>query len=186
MEYSFYGEQYYWRKDIIMEVPKKIPEFKKGNLDSHSKTELHLSFQRIYEYIDVNLKELSKELKRKIESGDISSSGLNDLIGVFSAPLAGSSITDPLLQSILQSFGPQDPNHVFAGPIPSFRDLTLVDLPAGATGYDTIQDEDIPLAQKAIINFKGAGVIAATVGATTEVTIPGGAIGLSVFDILNM
>ncbi|MDD1778538.1 MAG: hypothetical protein LUQ65_10255, partial [Candidatus Helarchaeota archaeon] len=47
-----------------------------------------------------------------------------------------------------------------------------VDVPA----YTTIQDEGVPLTQREVINFKGAGVTAADNAGTgvTDVTIPGG------------
>lgn len=119
-----------------MIVPKKIPDLKQGNLDPHSETELHQAFQRIYEYIDAIIKDSIRELEEKIKVGDLISIDYNTLIGIFSQPLAGSSTTDPLLQSILQSFGNQLANTIFASPsgiggIPTFRSLVAADIPAG-------------------------------------------------------
>lgn len=44
-------------------------------------------------------------------------------------------------------------------------------------GYDTVEDEGTPLAQRSTINFAGAGVTAADTGGVTVVTIPGGGSG---------
>lgn len=46
--------------------------------------------------------------------------------------------------------------------------------PAGAGGGHVIEDEGVPLAQRADLNFVGAGVAAADVAGVTVVTIPGG------------
>lgn len=169
-----------------MEVPKKIPALK-GKVNPKAEAELYMAFVRVYDYIDNLVKDSLANIERKITAGDLAAQDFNDLIGIFSQPLAGSNISDPLLQSILQSFGPQDPNFVFAGPIPSFRALELVDLPVGASGYDTIEDEGVSLPQRNIINFVGAGVTASDVGGKTEVNIPGGSsAGTSFFDWINL
>lgn len=41
-------------------------------------------------------------------------------------------------------------------------------------GYDTIEDEGVPLVQRTTIDYVGAGVAAADVGGLTRITIPGG------------
>lgn len=166
-------------------VDKKFPELS-GLIDPKAELQLLLTVRRIYEYIDFARRKLEEELRAKIDAGDIDTRDFNELIGIFSQPLAGSSVSDPLLQSILQSFGPQNPNHVFAGPAPSFRPLTLADLPAGISGYDTVEDEGIPLTQRSTFNFTGAGVTASDSGGVTEVNIPGSSAGLTIFDVLNM
>lgn len=168
----------------MSKVPQKLPVLK--TLDPKAETELYQAFRRIYEYIDSSIKANQKDIEAKIKSGTISPSDFNSLVGILSQPLAGSSVTDPFLQSILQSFGPQTATAVFAGPIPSFRNLTLADLPAGISGYNRVQDEGVNLTQKAIINFTGAGVSAATVGTTTEVNIPGATSSRSMLDYMGL
>ncbi|KKN22599.1 hypothetical protein LCGC14_0913570, partial [marine sediment metagenome] len=54
--------------------------------------------------------------------------------------------------------------------------LTLT-VTAVGSAYDTIEDEDVALAQETILNFAGAGVICADDGAQTTCTIAGGAGG---------
>lgn len=117
-------------------VPQKFPELK-GKVDPKVETELFMAFKRIYEYIDSLVTEKLNELEIKIKAGTVAPADFNDLIGIFSQPLAGSSVSDPLLQSVIQSFGAQLANKIFAGPSvggaanPSFRALVVADIPAG-------------------------------------------------------
>lgn len=91
---------------------------------------IFVAFLRIYEYFTNKLKIQEDILKKLIvEAGKLSPEDINGLVQVFSTPLAGSSFNDPLLQSIIQSFGPQGVNTVFAGPTPSFRALLTGDIP---------------------------------------------------------
>lgn len=124
-------------------VPQKLPELKM--LDPKAETEIYQSFKRVYEYIDSVIRTKLNEIETKIKAGTVAPEDFNNLIGVLSQPLVGSSITDPLLQSIIQSFGPQNANHVFAGPSPSFRSLVAADIPniSGAK----ITSGTIPLAR---------------------------------------
>lgn len=159
---------------------KKIPELT-SLANPRAALELFTAFQRLYEYIDFVVKQLQNDLTKQALAGKLTPEDINSLMGIFSQPLAGSNVIDPLLQSILQSFGPQNPNHVFAGPTPSFRPLTLADIPGGA-GYVQIKDEGIILTARTKINFIGAGVTAVDNAGTTttDVTIPGGGGGSSV------
>lgn len=130
-------------KNINMIVPKKFPDLK-GKIDDKAETELHITIQRLYEYIDNIVVQVKKELESKIKTGDLASTDFNNLIGVFSQPLAGSTITDPLLQSITQSFGVQNATFFFGGPTPSFRAITLADIPAGVGITNGAPVDNIP------------------------------------------
>src|SRR5687767_3404122 len=106
------------------EVKKLIPEIR-GKIDARAEQELNLAFRRIYDYIEAQLitqkNEINSIIRQQLEN---KIADLNSLIGIFSQPLAGSNVSDPLLQSVLQTFGVQDANKFFAGPTPSFRTIT--------------------------------------------------------------
>lgn len=124
-------------------VPQKLPKL--TTIDPKDETELYQAFKRIYEYVDSIIKDKLDEIEKKITAGTIAPKDFNSLLGVLSQPLVGSNVTDPLLQSIIQSFGPQSANMVFAGPTPSFRSLLTADIPnlSGAK----ITSGTIPLAR---------------------------------------
>jgi hypothetical protein len=97
------------------DLDKLMPNIR-GQVPEKVERELYLAFRRLYEYIDVALNRIHTELSEEIKSGELSSDDLNSLIGAFSQPLVGSSTVDPLLQSIIQSFGPQAADTVFSAP----------------------------------------------------------------------
>lgn len=115
------------------ELQRKLPELKA--LDNpRAALELITTFQRIYEYIDFGLQQVRNKIEEQVKSGELSSDDLNGLVGVFFQPLAGSNVSDSLLQSILQNFGSQVANLVYASPNgssgePNFRNLVSQDIP---------------------------------------------------------
>jgi hypothetical protein len=106
-----------------------------GLVEPRVELQLHIAFRRLYEYMNYKLKEYQKAMiaqtAKSSEDIQASQNEFNSLIGVLSNPLVGSSVQDPLLQSIVQSFGPQAANSVFAGPEPAFKPLTVSYLPNG-------------------------------------------------------
>lgn len=88
-----------------------------GLVDSKAETQIYRAFLSVYEYFTAKLNEQQREFDRKLSiATKETSSNLNSLIGVFSQPLAGSTTTDPLLESLIQNFGSQDANKVLAAP----------------------------------------------------------------------
>lgn len=113
------------------QLAKLLPELR-GVVDPKAELQLYLAFRSIYEYIDNALAALEKSLSEKVANGSLSSKDVSSLVNLFSTPLAGSNINDPLLQSIVQSFGSQAANLVFASPSgaagnPLFRALVAAD-----------------------------------------------------------
>lgn len=100
-----------------------------GLVDPRAEIKFNQTFVRMYEYLDAKILQLQQELTERIKQLDLSKDDINSLIGVFSQPLAGTNQTDPLLQGLIQNFGAQLANSVFAGPTPSFRLLTPADIP---------------------------------------------------------
>lgn len=93
------------------------------------------AFRRVYEVMSFRFEEQQKEFDKRLQAViNLANSNtntvvqLNNLVGAFSQPLVGGT-QDPLLQSVVGSYGPQSPNTFLAGPIPSFRPITLADLP---------------------------------------------------------
>lgn len=101
-----------------------------GLVDPRAETKIYMAIRRIYEYFTKQLMDQQALLEKKIATSVPDQTNLNDLIGIFAQPLVGSSVKDPVLQTILQSFSAQNPHDVFAGPDPTFRPLTSADLPA--------------------------------------------------------
>lgn len=109
----------------------------RGLVEPRAEQRLYEAFRRIYEFMIFKLTEQQKDFDNKIAS--IASSAntninnlinANSLVGAYSQPLVGGGKADPVLQSIVSSYGSQPPNTFLAGPLPSFRALTLADLPA--------------------------------------------------------
>lgn len=113
----------------MAKLPQKKDLDLRGLIDDQAEMRLHITVRQIYEYIDRHVENTKENLEAAIKAGQIAPSDVMGLVNLFSTPLAGSSVTDPLLQTLTQNFGAQLPNVVFAGPTPSFRALTLADLP---------------------------------------------------------
>ena len=118
-----------------MPTPDKIVPDLQGLVSPQVQLRIEAAFRRVYEYFEFLLAQQKQENESKLKQATQTQlSDVNSLIGIFSQPLAGSQVTDPLLQTVMQEFGPQAPNNVFAGPIPTFRPLTLADLPPLVAG----------------------------------------------------
>lgn len=131
-----------------IEPQKKLPKLD-TLANPRAALELINNFQRVYEYIDYVVRQLKDSIAEQIKNGQLSSDDFNSLIGIFSQPLAGSNVSDPLLQSVIQSFGSQLSNLVFASPngssgSPTFRTLVLADIPAGVGITNTAPANNIP------------------------------------------
>jgi hypothetical protein len=116
------------------EVTQQIPKLK-GLIDDKAELELYLSFRNLYSYIDAALRKLEASITEKIQSGKIAHEDVNGLVNLFSTPLAGSNINDPLVQSLIQSFGSQAQDLFFASPAgaagsPAFRSISSQDFSA--------------------------------------------------------
>lgn len=105
-----------------------------SGIDPKAELRITEAFRRIYEFMFLKLNEQQNEFNKQlrvIEETRVSGQKeVTGLIGIFSQPLAGSNQSDPLLQNLIQSFGPQAANSFFAGPIPTFRLIAQADLPA--------------------------------------------------------
>lgn len=101
-----------------------------GKLDPKVETEIYRAFRRVYEYISARHAEQYREFEKKLEGNKLTQEDINGLLRLFGTPVMGSETSDPLLDNIMLTFGPQNPIHFFAGPTPSFRAITLADLPA--------------------------------------------------------
>lgn len=105
------------------------------NIDPRVDTRINEAMRRVYEFFLVKLNEQEKDYENKLKQlADIMETKFNNisnLVGVLTTPLVGSGNNDPILQSVVSSYGPQSPNSFLAGPAPSFRAITLADLPPG-------------------------------------------------------
>lgn len=150
-----------------IEPQKKIPTLETLE-NPRAALELSMTIRRIYEYIDFGLQQVRNKIEEQVKSGQLSSEDFNSLIGIFSQPLAGSNTTDPLLQSVIQSFGSQLANLVFASPNgvignPTFRSLVLSDLPTIPSSPAAQLNADATILDINIIND---GEVLKRVGAT--------------------
>lgn len=90
------------------------------------------AFRRIYEIMFLRLEEQEKDFSNRLkELEGMINTNLNSLISVFPSPLAGSSSADPQLQSMVGSYGSPTPNTFLAGPVPTFKPISLVDIASG-------------------------------------------------------
>lgn len=125
-------------------LPELIPDLH-NLVDPKVEQRLYEGFKRVYEIIVFKFNEQKKDFdKRLTEIAAVANTSVNNaLIGAYSQPLTGSGIVDPVVQPIgSSSYGPQLPNTFLAGPIPSFRQITLADLPAIPSGPATQLNAD--------------------------------------------
>lgn len=94
------------------------------------------AFRRVYEIMLFRFDKQQEEFDKKLrEIAELANTNLNNLVGVFPQPLAGSPSADPKLQSIVGSFGSPEENTFLAGPIPTFKPISLADV--GLSGIDS-------------------------------------------------
>lgn len=119
------------------DINKLLPRI--SNLvDPKVEREITASILRIYDYFNSKLQNQQASFDNELAKRDAEfiryRNDVTSLVGVFSTPIAGSSSTDPVLQSLMNNFGPQTATFVFAGPTPSFRALVAADIPNLDTG----------------------------------------------------
>ena len=93
------------------------------------------AFRRVYEIMFLRFEQQQKDFDARLNRlAEAANTNINNLIGVFPQPLAGSPNADPELQSIVGSFGSPEFNTFLAGPIPTFKPISLSDL--GLSGIE--------------------------------------------------
>lgn len=128
---------------------------------------------RIVDYFNNKLKLQQEEFDKKLkDTTDNFNKILEDptsLVNLFATPVIGSSTTDPLLQNLIQNFGSQVANVVFASPNgasgnASFRLLVALDIPnldsgkitTGVFGLDRIPTNVLKTDVALVENIVGA------------------------------
>lgn len=110
------------------DIQAYLPDLR-GLIDARAETKLYAAFSRMYDYFQNELKKLRDENQELLNINLAKQSrDFTAFVGAYAQPLPG-GVDDPVLQSIVNSFGEQDPNKVFAGPTPSFRVLVVADIP---------------------------------------------------------
>lgn len=110
------------------EIDGLLPNIK-NLVDPKVEQRLYEAFRRVYEIMLFRFEEQQKDFDRRLRQlAELINTNTNNLVGVFPQPLAGSSSADTELQSIVGSFGAPELNTFLAGPIPTFKPISISNL----------------------------------------------------------